>query len=137
MATGKNETSRHAAHRQQTPLWIARQLLGWRLIRGDPSNDAGPAPLAIRDLMVATQMVALSLGLARWAPSPDGEEIEGIWIAMFIMASANQHDCADACQRAAAANATIPAGHVFRQHSRHRTEKVERLAFPRSMYHSE
>jgi len=53
VATGKNETSRHAAHRQQTPLWIARQLLGWRLIRGDPSNDAGPAPLAIRDLMVA------------------------------------------------------------------------------------
>ncbi len=72
----------------QTPLWIARQILGWRLIRGDPSKVAGPVPLSIRDLMVATLMVALVLALARLAPSPDDKEIGGIWIIMFVMPSA-------------------------------------------------
>lgn len=72
----------------QTPLWIARQIFGWRLIRGDPSKGTGPAPLAIRDLMLATVMVALALALARLAPSPDGKEIGGIWIFMVVIASA-------------------------------------------------
>ena len=72
----------------QTPPWIARMLFGWRLIRGDPSTDVGPAPLAIRDLMAATLMVALALALARLAPSPDGKEMGGIWIFMFVVPSA-------------------------------------------------
>ena len=72
----------------QMPLWIARQTFGWRLIRGDPKNDAGLAPLSIRDLMMATGLVALALALARWAPSPDGKEIGMIWVIMCVMASA-------------------------------------------------
>lgn len=72
----------------QTPLWIVRQMFGWRLVRGGPSNVADPAPLSIRDLMVATVMIALAMALARLAPSPDGQEIGGIWIFMCVMASA-------------------------------------------------
>jgi hypothetical protein len=72
----------------QSPLWIARQVFGWRLIRGDRSINAGPAPLSIRDLMVATMMVALALAPARLAPSPDDKEFGGLWIIIFVMASA-------------------------------------------------
>jgi hypothetical protein len=72
----------------QLPLWIARQTFGWRLIRGDPKNDTGLAPLSIRDLMTATLVVALALALARMAPSPDGKGLGMIWIIMFVMASA-------------------------------------------------
>ena len=72
----------------QTPLWIVRQVFGWRLIRSDLSTDAGPAPLSIRDLMLSTAMVALALAPARLAPSPDGKEFGNIWIIMFVMASA-------------------------------------------------
>lgn len=71
----------------QIPLWIARQTLGWRLVRGDPSNDTGPAPLSIRHLMWATVLVALSLTLARWAPIPDDDERPFLWTAMFVAAS--------------------------------------------------
>lgn len=72
----------------QMPLWFARQAFGWRLIRGEEKNDAGPAPLAIRDLMMATVLVALALALARLAPSPDGKGLELVWIVMFVVASA-------------------------------------------------
>jgi hypothetical protein len=72
----------------QTPLWIARQTFGWRLIRGEEKNDTGPAPLSIRDLMMATVLVALALALARLAPSPDDKELGFVWIIMFVMASA-------------------------------------------------
>ncbi len=77
----------------QTPLWIARQVLGWRLVRyeektvpGDLKNTNFPQPLSIRDLMLATVVVALSLTLARLAPSPDGKGLELIWIVMFAVA---------------------------------------------------
>jgi hypothetical protein len=72
----------------QMPLLIVRQTFGWRLIRGDPQNDAGLAPLSIRDLMKATVVVALTLALARLAPSPDGKELGTGWIIMCVMASA-------------------------------------------------
>jgi hypothetical protein len=72
----------------QLPLWIARQTFGWRLIRGDPKEDAGPAPLSIRDLLTATLVVALSLALDRLAPSPDGKERGLIPLFTFVMASA-------------------------------------------------
>jgi hypothetical protein len=72
----------------QTPLWIARQTFGWRLIRGEEKNDTGPGPLSIRDLMTATVLVAVALALARWAPSPDGKELGFVWIVMFGVTSA-------------------------------------------------
>jgi hypothetical protein len=72
----------------QMPLWIARQMFGWRLIRGDANEDAGPAPLSIRDLLTATLVVALTLALDRLAPSPDGKERGLIPLITFVMASA-------------------------------------------------
>src|SRR6478672_2434415 len=71
----------------QTPLWFVRQAFGWRLIRGDGTSDTGPTPLSIRDLMMATVLVAVALALARLAPSPDAKEIGMVWIAVFIVAS--------------------------------------------------
>jgi hypothetical protein len=54
----------------QIPLWMARHFLGWRL---SPANFAAPAPgdthLSIRDLMVATVVVAVAFGLARLSPA--------------------------------------------------------------------
>jgi hypothetical protein len=72
----------------QVPLWIARLTFGWRLIRGDRKNDAGLARLSIRDFMKATALIALTLALARLAPSPDGKELGMVWIIMFVTASA-------------------------------------------------
>jgi hypothetical protein len=72
----------------QLPLWIARQMFGWRLIRGDAHDDAGPAPLSIRDLLTATFVIALTLALDRLAPSPDGQERGLIPLFTFIVASA-------------------------------------------------
>jgi hypothetical protein len=72
----------------QLPLWIARQMFGWRLIRGDANDDAGPAPLSIRDLLTATFVIALTLALDRLAPSPDGKERGLIPLITFFMASA-------------------------------------------------
>jgi hypothetical protein len=70
----------------QLPLWIARQTLGWRLIRDYERIGTRHAPLTIRDLMMATVVVALALALARLAPSPDGKPIGMLWIVMFVAA---------------------------------------------------
>jgi hypothetical protein len=72
----------------QFPLWVARQWFGWRLVNenavpGQPMER----PLAIRDLMLATIIVAASLALARIAPSPDAGEIWPVWGASFVIAS--------------------------------------------------
>jgi hypothetical protein len=72
----------------QLPLWIARQTFGWRLIRGDANNDTGPAPLAIRDLMLATALIAVALALARSAPSPDAKPIGPFGVIIALVASA-------------------------------------------------
>ena len=71
----------------QFPLWVARQWFGWRLVRD--TVDAAPPepPLAIRDLMVATLVVAASLALARLAPSPDKGSVWPIWAFGFVVAS--------------------------------------------------
>jgi hypothetical protein len=71
----------------QTPLWIARQAFGWRLIRGEEKNGTDDSPLSIRDLMMATVLVALSLALARLAPKLDNGERGIPWIIMFVVAS--------------------------------------------------
>jgi hypothetical protein len=72
----------------QFPLWLARQWFGWRLVRvqAAPASPVEPR-LAIRDLMVATLVVAVSLALARAAPSPDKGEVWPIWAVSFAIAS--------------------------------------------------
>ena len=72
----------------QFPLWLARQWWGWRLVR-DPADvtSAPERPLAIRDLMIATLVVAVSLALARHAPSPDRKETWPMWAVSFAFAS--------------------------------------------------
>jgi hypothetical protein len=53
----------------QFPLWVARQWFGWRLIEEDAdSPPPGETPLTIRDLMLATFVVATSLAISRLAP---------------------------------------------------------------------
>jgi hypothetical protein len=72
----------------QFPLWLARQWWGWRLVRGPADVSASPEPpLAIRDLMVATVVVAVSLALARVAPSPDRKDMWPVWAGGFAVAS--------------------------------------------------
>jgi hypothetical protein len=66
----------------QFPLWVTRQLFGWRLVR--EQTDPSPLPktqrLAIRDLMLATLFVAASLALARLTPLFKNEnETWGFW----------------------------------------------------------
>jgi hypothetical protein len=72
----------------QLPLWIARQMFGWRLIHdemrpGEENDGTRRVPLSIRDLMTATLVVAVALALARLAPSPDGKPIGMLWAIMF------------------------------------------------------
>jgi hypothetical protein len=77
----------------QLPLWIARQIFGWRLTRcehvpgemktSEENDGKHHTRLSIRDLMTATVMVALALALARWAPTPDGKPIGMLWVLMF------------------------------------------------------
>ena len=67
----------------QLPLWIARQMFGWRLIRAEENDGTRRAPLSIRDLMTATVVVAVALALARLAPSPDGKPIGMLWVIIF------------------------------------------------------
>ena len=72
----------------QFPLWVARIWLGWRLVR--EQHEAGHTsepPLTIRDLMVATLVVAVSLALARVAPSPDKGPVWPLWAVGFVVAS--------------------------------------------------
>jgi hypothetical protein len=80
----------------QLPLWLARHLLGWRLVReqlplaerqGSQPDPTPEPPLSIRDLMVATLVVAASLALARLAAPADGKEVWSIWAIAFAVAS--------------------------------------------------
>ena len=64
----------------QFPPWVWRHLWGWRLL----NDNANPAPtceqrFTIRDLMVATLVVAASLALARLAAPADGHSVWPIW----------------------------------------------------------
>lgn len=72
----------------QLPPWFARQWWGWRLVREplEAAHSCEPK-LAIRDLMVATLVVAVSLALARVAPSPDRGEVWPVWAFGFAVAS--------------------------------------------------
>ncbi len=57
----------------QFPFWVARLLFGWRLVR----TTAAPAreqPLSIRDLFLATFLVAASFAVARLSPAARQEQ---------------------------------------------------------------
>jgi hypothetical protein len=64
----------------QVPLWVARHCFGWRLV-DTCSDNVPPRPLAIRDLMAGTVIVALSFALARLA---EGMDEEG-WLVWAIL----------------------------------------------------
>ena len=67
----------------QLPLWIARLYFGWRLV--DECADPSPArPLAIRDLMLGTLVVAVSLAAARLAEGMLHENSDG-WLFWAIV----------------------------------------------------
>lgn len=52
----------------QLPLWLARAWLGWRVLhRADPSRQSGGAAFGIRDILVATAVLALALSAAKLA----------------------------------------------------------------------
>jgi cytochrome b561 len=53
----------------QIPLWVLRLYFGWRVESIDAAKPQPELPLAIRDLMVGTFLVAVSLGFARLASS--------------------------------------------------------------------
>ncbi len=71
----------------QLPFWIVRHLFGWRLTTSPPPTADPPVPLSIRDLLWATALVAVTLTLARAAPSADDKEIGGLWVVMLGVAS--------------------------------------------------
>ena len=92
----------------QFPLWLARQFWGWRLVRDGradipvchpPAADKNVRPtdchddiapdrkLAIRDLMLATAVVAVSLALARLAPLDGKDKDAGPpWLVACVVA---------------------------------------------------
>ena len=71
----------------QLPLWLARQFWGWRLVREVSDEDHPAEKLAIRHLMLATVVVAVSLALARVAPSPDAGEMWPVWGFSCVVAT--------------------------------------------------
>jgi hypothetical protein len=76
----------------QFPLWLARQFWGWRLVREQADHMAADMvadrKLAIRDLMLATLVVAVSLALARLAPLDGKDKDPGPpWLVACVVAS--------------------------------------------------
>jgi hypothetical protein len=77
----------------QAPLWMIRCFFGWRFVQPSrlPLEDASPdANLTIRDLMLATVVVALSLTISRLAPIPDHLKVQPqtFWLAVAGFAGA-------------------------------------------------
>lgn len=68
----------------QLPLWAARVGFGWRLV-DRCADEVLPPPLAIRDLMIGTVIVAVSLAAAKLTKGMDRGS-DG-WIAWAILAS--------------------------------------------------
>lgn len=73
----------------QTPLWIMRIWFRWRIVHRDDGPSTTFQPLGIRDLMIATAVIAMALAAAQYAlsinsPSGDGS-IVGLVIAAVIV----------------------------------------------------
>jgi hypothetical protein len=66
----------------QLPLWIVRGIWGWRLVRRGHGEPPADEKLSIRDLMVGTVIVAVSMAAVR--VSPESNE-SGFWPAMGMM----------------------------------------------------
>jgi hypothetical protein len=75
----------------QFPFWIVRMLFGWRLVRITSLPSAAPRaeqPLSIRDLFLATLIVAISFAVARLSPGAQQEpEFRFAW-GLFMTAAA-------------------------------------------------
>ncbi len=73
----------------QFPLCIARLWFGWRLVDVHAGRaQSHEPPLAIRDLMLATILVAASLALARLAPGAlKRSELWTMWTVFFFWAT--------------------------------------------------
>lgn len=80
----------------QLPMWIARLLFGWRLVRAIAPSSAAiegvvtPAeqPLSIRDLLVATLIVAASFAVARLSPAAQqDDEFRFVWGVYMAVAA--------------------------------------------------
>src|SRR5262245_48890247 len=75
----------------QFPLWAARFFFGWRLVQ-TTSAAADERPLSIRDLFIATLIVAVSFAVARLSPAaqqePEFRFAWGIFMAVAATASA-------------------------------------------------
>ena len=75
----------------QSPLWLARACFGWRLARGeDPIRQSGTGTFGIRDILIATAVLALALSAARLAVpdevSSDDEFLLPLAIAALVVA---------------------------------------------------
>ena len=75
----------------QSPLWLARVCGGWRILhRADLSRQSGARTFGIRDILVATAVVALALSAARLAVpdsvSSDDEFLLPLAIAVLAAA---------------------------------------------------
>lgn len=74
----------------QFPLWIVRNFFGWRLVRPGEAVELADAPLRIRDLMLATILVALTFALVRLAPPSYEREfwaVMAVWSAVTVVIS--------------------------------------------------
>ena len=81
----------------QLPLWIARQMFGWRLIRGEENDGTRRTPLSIRDLMTATVVVALALAV--WSPVPMASQSGCFWVIMVAAIQTTGAPCGICCCR--------------------------------------
>lgn len=71
----------------QLPLWVVRQSWGWRLVReAQGIVVVREPPLTIRDLFLATLLVASALGLARLGAIPEKARW-AVWGIAFLFAS--------------------------------------------------
>jgi hypothetical protein len=67
----------------QLPLWLVRQSFGWRLVRASGDDDLQrDTHWSIRDLFLATLIVAVALGIAR--QSPAALQQKEFWYAWYI-----------------------------------------------------
>jgi hypothetical protein len=66
----------------QLPLWFTRLVWGWRLVRESERGTTAPASFTLRDLFLATLLVAIAIGLARWMPEARSDR--DFWPAFAI-----------------------------------------------------
>ena len=67
----------------QSPLWLVRCYLGWRLTRSGTGASA-VRPLSIGDYLIGTAVTAVSITCARLAPQPDWDN-SSYWPAWAIV----------------------------------------------------